>query len=88
MLDTPVAVRNVRHILSFPSYYIDKPAAVIFMVYQIGTSKKTSKFVRRLKDDPDLFPMISVFSEWEGRSTAHFRRPNNMPSNVLKVASQ
>ncbi|OJI83058.1 hypothetical protein ASPTUDRAFT_57031 [Aspergillus tubingensis CBS 134.48] len=38
---------------------------VIFMVYQIGTSKKTSKFVRRLKDDPDLFPMISVFSEWE-----------------------
>ncbi|PYH75264.1 CMGC protein kinase [Aspergillus vadensis CBS 113365] len=38
---------------------------VIFMIYQIGTSKKTSKFVRRLKDDPDLFPMISVFSEWK-----------------------
>ncbi|OJZ91062.1 hypothetical protein ASPFODRAFT_78101 [Aspergillus luchuensis CBS 106.47] len=39
---------------------------VMFMIYQVGTSKKTSKFVRRLKDDPDLFPMISVFSEWEG----------------------
>ncbi|PWY82595.1 CMGC protein kinase [Aspergillus eucalypticola CBS 122712] len=38
---------------------------VVFMIYQIGTSKKTSKFVRRLKDNPDLFPMISVFAEWE-----------------------
>lgn len=58
------------------------------MIYQVGTSKETSKFVRRLKDDPDLFPMISVFSEWEGRSRAHPRRPNNMTSKVLQVASQ
>ncbi|RDH36245.1 CMGC protein kinase [Aspergillus welwitschiae] len=38
---------------------------VIFMIYQIGTSQTTSNFVRRLKNNPDLSPVTSVFSEWE-----------------------
>lgn len=56
------------------------------MIYQIGTSQTTSNFVRRLKNNPDLSPVTSVFSEWEGGVTLKHLRGNYFRESSFEVS--